>query len=501
MLSRPRMSLRSSLAHRALVLGVRMYRVQSCGRAWIHLAFLVVLIWIQGCQSDAPPSAPIRPDAAVEVRLSLVPAQDAGFEITRVAVSISRPGYSVDMDLAIDGESASGTFANVPVGTYTIGVELYSGETIIASGAGVATVEAGQTAHARVQITLTGNLSVEVEWITSTTTTYIVAPDGTGDFPTIQAGIDASVDGDTLVLSDGTFRGDGNRDLDFRGLAIVVRSQSGDPSACIVDCEGAVSTPHRGFYFHSGEDTSSVLAGVTVRNGYDAGVFNTGGGGGIRFEASSPLIRECILTDNEAEWVGGGIACYSDAAPLFIECVFAHNVRSAVHADHGDPVFRYCLFYENTGEIHLWASTPTFANCTISHTSSGKVSALFSDGGSSPLLENCIISFGNAVPFACNNSSIALRCCNVFGNLGGDYTGCVAGWLGIDGNFSSDPLFCNGEENSYELRLGSPCLPAGNTCGELVGALPSGCDFAKVFSGESDEHSAVEGVDPRSALP
>lgn len=59
--------------------------------------------------------------------------------------------------------------------------------------------------------------------------TFTIRPDGTGDFPTIQAGIDAIHDGDVLVLADGTFLGAGNRDLDLRGKAITIRSD-GDPS-------------------------------------------------------------------------------------------------------------------------------------------------------------------------------------------------------------------------------------------------------------------------------
>ena len=38
--------------------------------------------------------------------------------------------------------------------------------------------------------------------------TYVVTPDGTGDFPTIQTAIDAAGDGDIIELTDGTFTGD-----------------------------------------------------------------------------------------------------------------------------------------------------------------------------------------------------------------------------------------------------------------------------------------------------
>jgi hypothetical protein len=62
--------------------------------------------------------------------------------------------------------------------------------------------------------------------------THVVRPDGGGDFPTIQAAVHAAVDGDVVELTNGTFAGTGNRDIDLLGRALTVRSQSGDPAAC-----------------------------------------------------------------------------------------------------------------------------------------------------------------------------------------------------------------------------------------------------------------------------
>ncbi|GAF67705.1 unnamed protein product, partial [marine sediment metagenome] len=70
-------------------------------------------------------------------------------------------------------------------------------------------------------------------------TTYVVTPDGTGDFPTIQAAVDYAVDYDIIELTDGTFTGNGNRDIDYQGKSITVKSQTGDPQVCIIDCQGS----------------------------------------------------------------------------------------------------------------------------------------------------------------------------------------------------------------------------------------------------------------------
>ena len=83
-----------------------------------------------------------------------------------------------------------------------------------------------------------------------------------GDYPTIQAGIDAAADGDTVLVADGIYTGAGNKNLDFKGKAITVSAENGAEST-IIDCEGA----GRGFYFHSRETSESVVSGFTIKNG------------------------------------------------------------------------------------------------------------------------------------------------------------------------------------------------------------------------------------------
>src|SRR5262245_23409555 len=70
-------------------------------------------------------------------------------------------------------------------------------------------------------------------------------------YPTIAAAIEAAHNGDRIVVADGVYTGNGNRDLDFAGKRIRLRSENG-PENCIIDCQASQADPHRAFRFHSG---------------------------------------------------------------------------------------------------------------------------------------------------------------------------------------------------------------------------------------------------------
>ena len=216
---------------------------------------------------------------------------------------------------------------------------------------------------------------------------------GPADHVTIQAAIDDALDGDVVLVAPGTYTGDGNRDIDFLGKAITVKSEAG-PRTCIIDCQGAEGDYHRGFYFHSEETSASVLDGFTITGGY-IGRYQGGGGGISCAWYASPTIRDCVIVGNVAS-IAGGIAL-SDSDAVISNCVIAGNCARRWPEQYraygggfmsacGDPVLQNCTIYgnrvqgyggamyaNNTGRILL-------DNCILVGSEAFKGSQLYSAG-------------------------------------------------------------------------------------------------------------------------
>ena len=203
--------------------------------------------------------------------------------------------------------------------------------------------------------------------------TIFVDDDGPADFNNIQAAIDDANDGDMVIVADGVYTGEGNRDIDFKGKAITVQSENG-PENCIIDCNGTRAEGHRGFKFVSGEGQNSVLDGFTITNGY----YHEGwpeGGAAICCWESSPLITNCILRDNIA-WSGGGICC-DESSPTISNCTIGENTA---YCDGGgicceencSLTIINCIISRNSawagggGIFCSWRSNLTIIDCTIS---------------------------------------------------------------------------------------------------------------------------------------
>jgi hypothetical protein len=150
-----------------------------------------------------------------------------------------------------------------------------------------------------------------------------------GQYETIQSAIDTIGDGNIVMVAPGVYTGDGNRDIDFQGKAIIVRSMYG-PETCIVDCQYV--SGHRGFVFHNGEGPSSVLSGFTIKRGKV--LDGSAKGGGVYCSGSFPTIENCIIIDNIADGrisytaFGGGIFIDSDSGAIINKCKISDNVAS-----------------------------------------------------------------------------------------------------------------------------------------------------------------------------
>jgi hypothetical protein len=103
------------------------------------------------------------------------------------------------------------------------------------------------------------------------------------DYPSIQSAIDASVNGDVVLVAPGTYL----ERLDFMGKAITVAS-TGGPDVTIVDAGGSGSV----VTFQHGEPRTAILSGFTATNG------NAPDGAGVRIAGSSPTLRGNIITAN-----------------------------------------------------------------------------------------------------------------------------------------------------------------------------------------------------------
>jgi len=350
---------------------------------------------------------------------------------------------------------------------------------------------------------------------------------GSADFSTIQAAINYANDGDTIVVADGTYTGDGNRDIDFLGKAITLRSKNG-PENCIIDCNGTEAEPHRGFLFYNGEDSNSILDGFTIRNGYDPV-----SGGGILCSSVrglvSPTIQNCIITNNRARDDGGGIMC-SVASPIIRNCIITKNVAEVwwgggMHCRScTGAILDNCLITENSaregggisssGDNFLPPGDVIVTNCTFSGNSAACGGAVCVNDGSQPSMLNCIL-WGDTAMYG---PEIALAGFWPVPFLHVSFSDVQGGEADVyghrlyweAGNIDADPCFADVQNDDYHLKSQagrwepnlndwvtdantSPCIDAGNP-GCLPGSEPAP-------SGNRINMGAFGGIEEASKSP
>ncbi len=256
--------------------------------------------------------------------------------------------------------------------------------------------------------------------------------------PTIQAGIDAAVDGDTVLVAAGTYV----ETIDFLGKAITVRSES-SADLTIIDGNqnGSVVT------FASGEGSASVLEGFTIQNGTGTVVGEYEYGGGIYCDQTSPTIRDCLITANIAGF-GGGLHA-TGSSSTFDSCEFCENFAlyadgyyedgegGGIRAIDSDLTVTDCSFMQNHGGgwggasvsggggIYAIDSDLVVTSCAFSNNEAGESESNCSGGGircisSSPTISSCSFSsnradYGGGI--ACSGGSPVISDCSFQSNV------------------------------------------------------------------------------------
>ncbi|GEM_PF-6848112 len=222
-----------------------------------------------------------------------------------------------------------------------------------------------------------------------------------GDYETIQGAIDASDDGDTVLVAPGTYDGL----INFNGKLIVVRSNSGPLMTVITGSDSMYSAL---VTFNHGETQDAVLEGFTLLEGWL----------GVYCENSGPTIRYNLFRDQHTtEWAAINLAGsgYPPSAGI--------------------------------GPAPAVIINNTIVNCT-----NGGISSFSNEV---PIIKNNIIAFNGGYGIHLQDSALssALSYNDVYGNPI-DYINAEAGFESI----SADPLF----DENFNLTEGSPCIDAGD---------------------------------------
>jgi parallel beta-helix repeat protein len=189
------------------------------------------------------------------------------------------------------------------------------------------------------------------------------------DYSTIQAAINAAVNGDVIVVAVGVFK----ENIDFKGKEITVqgagRRPPGNTPFTMVDGSNGGPT----CTMATGETAASILMDIELRFGTGKLINGKRYGGGLYIsKLASPTLDNVGIGSNTAD-LGAGVFVDKNCNPTFIDCLIANNVTKNKGQGGGVYVlgtatFDFCRIAENTatygtgGGIYLRDSKSVITN-------------------------------------------------------------------------------------------------------------------------------------------
>lgn len=307
-------------------------------------------------------------------------------------------------------------------------------------------------------------------------------------YPTIQAGVDAAVDGDTVLLTPGTYIGTGNWTVEIVGKSIAL---IGEGRATI-----------GGFYIDSlfarGSGirlTNTGSSGVLIANIFFStlGLLGTNDTGTIVLIDATARIRKCssYLTRPDV-WALGSSHVEVDSCS--INAVFIGDSTSAAPTavitnsdvprvevrNAGEIAIQDCLMFgsQASGILIGNSGDVSISRTTISHSAKHGIrmesfapALAYKTQGTVQISETVV--FANAaagITDITSDHNVLIDCTLSFDNDSGNFVNVAAADGDSQGNIEADPQFLIPTKwwGLYPLES-SPCLPANNSCGTLLG--------------------------------
>ncbi len=198
--------------------------------------------------------------------------------------------------------------------------------------------------------------------------TIYVAQDGSGDYTDIQSAVDASSEGDEIIVAPGTYTSEGgdwqSHVFSFPGPGVTVRA-SGSPEETIIDAQG-LSACITVWGDVSGPTTPYVIEGFTLTGATYSGLNLSG------FDELVE-VRNCIIRDIEPTqpWDSTYGVSGQAASLKMVGCLLSNIQGYAVDAKPGtsleltDCVIEDIQQEDYTGVVQVWMGChPVITGCT-----------------------------------------------------------------------------------------------------------------------------------------